>query len=142
MTDADDPRLHEVLSNTNLGTLATLKRDGRPQLSDVTYGYDAASRTIRISVTGDRAKTANVRRDPRVSLVARNADGWGYAVAEGTGSLSDVAAAPDDPAADALVDLYRDIRGEHPDWDEYRAAMIEQRRQVLTIAVERVYGAV
>lgn len=142
MSDNDDAGLHELLAAASLGTLATIKRDGRPQLSDVTYGYDRERSRIRISVTADRAKTANARRDPRVSLIARNESGWGYAVAEGVAHLGEVATATDDEAADALVELYRDLRGEHPDWDEYRQAMVDQRRQVLTIAVERVYGAV
>lgn len=142
MTDTDDARLHEVLATGSLGTLATIKRDGRPQLSDVTYGYDRERSRIRISVTAGRAKTANARRDPRVSLIARNEDGWGYAVAEGTAHLGEVAGAIDDDAVAALVELYQDLRGEHPDWDEYRQAMVDQRRQVLTIEVGRVYGAV
>ena len=134
--------LDDVLAENNLGVLATLKRDGRPQLSDITYVFDRDARTIRVSITDSRAKTKNIRRDPRVSLHVRP-QGWGYAVAEGMARLSEVTTAPDDAAADALVQLYRDARGEeHPDWDEYRAAMVEQGRLVLTIDVERVYGAV
>lgn len=142
MTDADDSRLLAVLTASNLGTLATIKRDGRPQMSDVTYHADEERRTIRISITDSRAKTRNIRRDPRVSLHVTNPAGWGYAVAEGNASLTDVAERPDDGTVEALVSLYRDIRGEHPDWQEYRAAMVEQGRLVLTIEVERVYGAV
>ena len=134
--------LDDVLAENNLGVLATIKRDGRPQLSDITYVFDRDARTIRVSITDSRAKTKNIRRDPRVSLHVRP-QGWGYAVAEGTARLSEVTTAPDDAAADALVQLYRDARGEeHPDWDEYRAAMVEQGRVVLTIDVERVYGAI
>lgn len=134
--------LLDVVARHNLGVLATIKRDGRPQLSDVTYTFDPQARTIRVSITDSRAKTKNIRRDPRVSLHVRP-EGWGYAVAEGTGRLSAVTTATDDEAAEALVQLYRDARGEeHPDWDEYREAMVEQGRLVLTIDVERVYGAV
>jgi uncharacterized protein len=136
-----DP-LPAVISATDLGTLATIKRDGRPQLSDVRYAFDADTRTVRVSITDSRAKTKNMRRDPRVSLHVPNRSGWGYAVAEGTARLTDVAAAPDDPTVEALVTLYRDLAGEHPDWDEYRAAMVEQGRLMLTIDVERIYGAV
>ncbi|WP_420110800.1 PPOX class F420-dependent oxidoreductase [Pseudactinotalea sp.] len=133
--------LLDIVAGSNLGALATLKRDGRPQLSDVTYVLDREARTIRISITDSRAKTKNIRRDPRVSLHVRP-QGWGYAVVEGTGRLSEVTRRTDDDAAEALVSLYRDARGEdHPDWDEYREAMVEQGRLVLTIDVERVYGA-
>lgn len=133
--------LDDVLDDNRLGVLATIKRDGRPQLSDVTYVFDRDSRTIRVSITDSRAKTKNLRRDPRASLHVRP-QAWGYAVAEGTARLSEVTTSEDDATADALVELYRDARGEeHPDWGEYRAAMVEQGRLVLTIDVERVYGA-
>lgn len=134
--------LDDVLADHHLGVLATIKRDGRPQLSDVTYVFDRDARTIRVSITDSRAKTKNLRRDPRASLHVRP-QGWGYAVAEGTARLSEVTTAVDDAAAEALVQLYRDARGEeHPDWDEYREAMVAQGRLVLTVDVERVYGAV
>lgn len=139
-TSAD--ALDDVLADNHLGVLATIKRDGRPQLSDVTYVFDRDARTIRVSITDSRAKTKNLRRDPRASFHVRP-QGWGYAVAEGTARLGEVTTATDDAAAQALVQLYRDARGEdHPDWDEYREAMVEQGRLVLTIDVERVYGAV
>jgi PPOX class probable F420-dependent enzyme len=134
--------LSAVISATDLGTLATIKRDGRPQLSDVRYAFDPDAGTIRVSITDSRAKTKNMRRDPRVSLHVPNKSGWGYAVAEGTARLTAVAEAPDDATVGALVTLYRDLAGEHPDWDEYRAAMVEQGRLMLTIDVERIYGAV
>jgi len=140
MTAPAEPALLDVVARHHLGVLATLKRDGRPQPSDVTYVFDPQARTIRVSVTDTRAKTRNIRRDPRVSLHVRP-QGWGYAVVEGIGRLSEVTRAVDDATAEELVRLYRDIRGEHPDWDEYRAAMVEQERLVLTIDVERVYGA-
>jgi hypothetical protein len=63
-----------------------------------------------------------------------------YAVAEGTATLSEVATEPDDDAVDELVELYRRVAGEHPDWDEYRAAMITDKRRVVRIPVDRVYG--
>lgn len=141
MTTPDESPLLDIVDGHNLGVLTTIKRDGRPQLSDVTYVFDREPRTIRVSITDSRAKTKNIRRDPRVSLHVRP-QGWGYAVVEGIGRLSEVTTSTDDAAAEALVDLYRDARGEHPDWDEYRQAMVDQGRLVLTIDVERVYGAV
>jgi PPOX class probable F420-dependent enzyme len=93
-------------------------------------------------VTDDRAKTRNAARDPRVSLHVTSADFWSYVVAEGDAELTAVAAEPDDDAVAELVDLYRAISGEHPDWDDYRAAMIRERRRVLSFAVTHAYGQV
>jgi PPOX class probable F420-dependent enzyme len=122
-----------------LGVLTTIKRDGRPQLSNITYavGDDGV---VRISVTDSRAKTANLRRDPRASLYVGRNDGWAYVVLEGEATLSDVASSPDDAAVEELVALYRSVQGEHPDWDEYRAAMVNDRRLVVRLTPTRAYG--
>jgi len=137
---SDTQPLKDILAGSHLGVLATLKRDGRPQLSDVTHQFDAEPDTIRISITEGLAKTANLRRDPRASLHVRPGRGRGYAVAEGIAQLSQTAADPMDVTVEALVDLYRTIGGEHPDWDEYREAMVTDRRLVLTILVDNIYG--
>ena len=120
--------------------LATQKRDGRPQLSNVSYVYDRERDLFRVSVTDDRAKTRNLRRDPRASVMRTSEDGWSYAVAECRAELLPAATAPDDASADELVDIYRAIVGEHPDWDDYRAAMVRDARVPLLLHVERVYG--
>jgi len=125
--------------STGQSVVVTLKADGRPQLSNVLHHVDDDG-LIRISITDDRAKTKNLRRDPRVSLYLTSDDFWKYVVIEGTAELSAVAQAPDDAVADALVDYYRAIRGEHPDWDEYRRAQVDQRRVMLRIHAERAYG--
>ncbi len=84
---------------------------------------------------------ANLLRDPRASLLVTSSDGWSYAVLEGDAELSPVASAPDDATVEELVELYRTIRGEdHPDWDDYRAAMVRDHRRVLSIHVTKVYG--
>ncbi len=121
------------------GIVTAIKRDGRPQLSNISYllGDDGK---IRISVTDGRAKTANLRRDPRVSLYVGRDDFWAYVVVEGTADLAPVSTAPNDQTADDLVALYRGLAGEHPNWDEYRAAMVADRRTVLTISPQRAYG--
>jgi PPOX class probable F420-dependent enzyme len=136
-----DDALYDLLAAPGRrGVLTTLKRDGRPQLSVVSHHYDPAERVLRISVTDDRAKTRNLRRDPRASYLVTGETPWQYVVAEGTAELGAVTTATDDAAADDLVDLYRAVAGEHDDWDEYRAAMVAQRRLVLRVHVERVYG--
>ena len=93
-------------------------------------------------MTEDRAKTRNLRRDPRASYQVVTPDLTAWAVGEGFAELTPPAADPHDDTVEALVDLYRPLAGEHPDWPEYRAAMVADRRVVLTLAFERVYGAV
>ena len=135
---ADASALDELLAGRRWGVLLTLKRDGRPQASNV--GYALLDDRIHISVTDDRAKTANLRRDPRASLHVSAEDFWSYVVAEGTADLSPVAADPDDATVDGLVALYRALSGEHPDWGEFRAAMVTERRLVVRLTVEHRYG--
>src|SRR6202000_2481583 len=135
-----DGNLPPVIPDNSLGVLATLKRDGRPQLSNVSYYFDARSVCIQVSITEPRAKTRNLRRDPRATLLVSSDDGWSYAVAEGTATLTPPAAAPDDDTVEALIALYRNIAGEHPHWDDYRQAMVTDRRVVLTLPIAHVYG--
>ncbi|MFC4946421.1 PPOX class F420-dependent oxidoreductase [Pseudonocardia sp. GCM10023141] len=140
MSDVD-PVLLDLFTASRNGTLITLKRDGRPQASVVTHHFDVASRTLRVSITEGRAKTRNLRRDPRASYSVVSTDQRTYAVGEALAELTPPATAPDDATADALVELYRSIAGEHPDWDEYRAAMVADHRVVLTLKLDRIYGA-
>ncbi len=123
-----DDKLLALIAGNFLGVLATIKADGRPQLSNVSYHFDPRELVIRVSITEPRAKTRNLRRDPRASILVDSDDGWSYAVAEGTAELTPPAAAPDDDTVEALIALYRNIAGEHPDWDEYRQAMVTDRR--------------
>ena len=138
--DVFDDKLLALIADNSLGVLATIKRDGRPQLSNVTYHFDARSLCVEISITEARAKTRNLRRDPRASLLVSADDGWSYAVAEGDAELSAPAAAPDDATVEALVALYRNVAGEHPDWDDYRRAMVTDGRVLLRLAVSHLYG--
>ncbi|WP_236790537.1 PPOX class F420-dependent oxidoreductase [Amycolatopsis sp. GM8] len=136
----DHAALTKLLAERPFGVLATIKRDGRPQLSNVTHLYDAGTNKIIVSITDGRAKTRNLRRDPRATYHVSSTDGWSYAVVEGTAELSPVAQDPHDDTVEALVDYYRRASGEHPDWNEYRAAMIADKRLVLRIPVERIIG--
>jgi PPOX class probable F420-dependent enzyme len=139
---AFDPALLALFAELRGGSLITLKRDGRPQASVVIHVWDPGRRAVLISVTEDRAKTRNLRRDPRASYEVVTPDLTAWAVGEGFAELTPPAADPQDDTVEALVDLYRRLAGEHPDWPEYRAAMVADRRVVLTLAFERVYGAV
>jgi len=136
-----DPNLIALTAARNIGALATIKRDGRPQLSTVNFALDQATATARLSLMDGRAKVHNLRRDPRASIFVGSPDGWTYAVLEGTVELSPVALTPDDATVEELVELYRAIRGEdHPEWDDYRTAMVAEERLVARLHVERVYG--
>jgi len=135
-----DEKLLAVIAGNSLGVLATIKRDGRPQLSNVTYHFDPRELVVEVSITEPRAKTRNLRRDPRASLLVGSDDGWAYAVAEGNAILTPPAAAPDDDTVEALITLYRNVAGEHPDWDDYRAAMVADRRVLLKLPISHLYG--
>ena len=131
----------EFARTNRWSVLTTIRRNGRPQLSNVAHQvYDDP--LIRISITGDRAKYHNLRREPWAALYITRADGYAYAVLEGTAEVTPVAADPHDATVDELVALYRDIAGEHPDWDEYRQAMVSDRRAVVRFSPERAYGMV
>ncbi|MET8472455.1 PPOX class F420-dependent oxidoreductase [Streptomyces sp. NPDC006422] len=133
-----DPRA--LLAESRLGVLATLKADGRPQLSPVQPYYDAVTETLYVSMTEGRAKTANLRRDPRAALEVTRSDGRAWATAEGTVTLVGPGDDPKSPEVEALVDYYRKAAGEHPDWDEYRSVMVSDRRVLMVMAVDHVYG--
>ena len=136
-----DPNLLALTCARSIGALATIKSDGRPQLSTVNFTLDAVTTTARISVIDGLPTVRNLRRDPRASIFVANPDGWTYAVLEGTVELSPVALVPDDDTVDELVEVFRAIRGEdHPDWADYRAAMVGDRRLVARLRVDGVYG--
>lgn len=122
----------------NQGVLATIRSNGRPQLSNI--AYLAEGDTFLISVMDDRAKTANLRRDPRASLYVLGDNFYQYVVIEAAAELSPVAADPHDATVEALIRYYEGVSGAHPDWDEYRAAMINDKRLALTLRPERAYG--
>jgi PPOX class probable F420-dependent enzyme len=136
-----DPNLLRLTSARNIGALATIKGDGRPQLSTVNFTLDPASTTARISVIDGLPTVLNLRRDPRASIFVASPDGWTYAVLEGTVELSPVALVQDDETVQELVEVFRAIRGEdHPDWADYRAAMVADHRLVARLRVDGVYG--
>ncbi|WP_066898856.1 PPOX class F420-dependent oxidoreductase [Mycolicibacterium houstonense] len=135
-----DDKLLALISGNSMGVLATIKQDGRPQLSNVSYYFDPRAVQIQVSITEPRAKTRNLRRDPRASVHVSSDDGWAYAVAEGDAILTPPAAAPDDDTVEGLIALYRNIAGEHPDWEDYRRAMVDDRRVLLTLPITHIYG--
>lgn len=112
--------------------LLTTRADGRPQASPVTCGVDSAGRQV-ISTYPERAKTRNARRDPRVSVIVLS-DEWNdpWVQIDGTAEVID---APD--SVEPLVEYFRVISGEHPDWGEYRAAMVRQGKSLIRVSPQR-----
>lgn len=129
----------EFLAERRRGVLATIRSsDGCPQLSNIAYAR--LGDTIAISVTAGRAKVANARRDPRVSLHVTSDDFWTYVVAEGRADLSPQARQPGDATCRRLLELYEAAAGKaHPDPDEFFQAMVDDRRLVLSFAPTRMY---
>jgi PPOX class probable F420-dependent enzyme len=128
----DPQQAVEYLSHNHNGVLSTFRRDGMPQLSPVTLGVDDDGR-VMISTREPAIKVRNLRRDPRASLCAFPEGFLGaWVQVEGT---AEIVALPE--AMDVLIDLYRRVKGEHPDWAEYRQAMIDQRRVVIRFAIGR-----
>ncbi|WP_137144926.1 PPOX class F420-dependent oxidoreductase [Mycolicibacterium sp. CR10] len=138
MTEPFDP--HALLAGARLGVLATIKADGLPQLSPVTPFYDRDAGVVYVSMTEGRAKTVNLRRDPRAALEVTSGDGWAWATAEGSVTLTGPGTDPHGAEVEALVDYYRMAAGEHPDWDEYRSVMVSDRRVLMALMVRKVYG--
>src|SRR3954454_1680202 len=111
---------------TRQSVLTTIRGNGRPQLSNVVHHvYDDG--LIRISITADRAKYKNLAREPWAALHVTREDFYAYVVLEGDVELSPVATEGDEATLEEMVSYYRDIRGEHDDWDAYRATMVADR---------------
>ncbi len=121
--------------------LITIRQDGRPQSSDIAYTIDDG--VFVISMTADRAKTRNMMRDPRVVIHVTEPSSWSYLSFDSTAELSAPTTAPDDDVADALVAYYEQVAGKpHPDWDEYRAAMITEQRLLARVTPTSVVGQI
>jgi PPOX class probable F420-dependent enzyme len=129
----------EYIRQRKQGVLVTLKRDGRPQLSNIVY-HVTDDGLVQISVTADRAKTRNLERDPRASLHVTADDFWSYCVIEGDVTMTPTAADPYDDTVETMVSWYRAMSGEHPDWDDYRAAMVRDGRRLVTLTPTHAYG--
>jgi PPOX class probable F420-dependent enzyme len=118
--------------------LTTLRRDGRPQQSVIFYELDVDRFTM--SLTATRAKTKNLRRDPRAALFVPSDDVFVWAGFDGHVELSEVAGDPHDAVVDQLVEYFRRANGEHDDWEAYRKAMVDDRRLVGTFVATSATG--
>jgi PPOX class probable F420-dependent enzyme len=130
----------EWAAGRRTGVLITLRRDGRAQSSDIAYAV--LDGVVKVSVTADRAKTHNARRDPRVILHVTDPASWSYVSIDAHADVSAPATHPSDEVVDELVTVYRSVAGEHDDWDEFRRAMVADRRCVLALTPRSVTGHV
>ncbi|MEU6073360.1 PPOX class F420-dependent oxidoreductase [Micromonospora sp. NPDC047074] len=129
-TRVDRTELIEFLRPRHRVVLMTSRADGRPQSSPVSAGVDGEGRLV-ISTYPERAKVANIRRDPRVSACVLSDDWNGpWVQVDGTAEVLDL---PE--ALEPLVDYFRSVSGEHPDWDEYRAAMVRQGKSLIRVTI-------
>ncbi|MGY0002976.1 PPOX class F420-dependent oxidoreductase [Micromonospora sp. I033] len=130
-TRVDRDALIEFLRPRHRVVLMTTRADGRPQSSPVSCGVDAEGRLV-ISTYPERAKAANIRRDPRVSACVLSDDWDGpWVQVDGTAEVLDLPA-----ALEPLVEYFRSISGEHPDWDEYREAMVKQGKSLIRVTID------
>ena len=130
--------IRDFISNNDKAVLSTFRRSGAAQLSIVVVGNfgDGAAFTT----TEDRAKLWNLRRDPRCSLLVSQDSWWGFVVLEGSARIMSADNTDPEELREAFREVYRSISGEHPDWDEYDRAMVEDKRAVIVVVPERIYG--
>lgn len=127
------------LSNHRQGVLLTQKRDGRPQASNIVYGV--MDDEIWISVTESRAKTKNLRRDPRAGLHVTSDDFWKFVVVEANATLTETTTSPGDAVGQQLLSLYNQLSDQaHPDTGEFLQAMVDDQRLLIKLSVNRTYG--
>lgn len=130
--------VRDFIAKNDKAVLSTFRRNGAAQLSIVVvgaYGDGAAFTT-----TEDRAKLLNLRRDPRCSLLVSQDSWWGFVVLEGTARILAADNTDADELRQAFREVYRSISGEHPDWEEYDRAMVEDKRAVIVVVPDRIYG--
>ena len=131
-TETDLDGLLDFVRPRHRFVLITRRQDGTPQASPVTGGVDDSGRLV-VATYPERAKTRNARRDPEVSVLVISDDWNGpWVQVDGTAEVLDV---PD--ALDAFVEYFRNISGEHPDWDEYRQAMLDQGKSLIRVTPTR-----
>lgn len=136
---ASEDELWELVTSEVEGVLVTIGSSGRPQLSNIVYVLGTPRRSVRLSTTADRVKSRNIVRDPRACLHVTGEDFWHFAVAEGTASISETATRPDDAVVQELAEISRLLYGSI-DERTFGDQMVAERRVVLRLEVERLYG--
>jgi PPOX class probable F420-dependent enzyme len=136
----DEQLLLDLIAANRQGILAGITRAGYPHLTNVLYVWDPATRMARVSTTAGRVKSRILRRDPRAALHVPGAHFWSFAVGEGDAELSAVAQTPGDEASSELLEVHASFYGEIKDQDAFYRQMIEAKRLVVRLHVNRVYG--
>lgn len=138
---AIDEKLLGVIAEHREGVLATIRKDGRPQLSNILYVWDPEQRVARISTTADRAKARNLKRDPRAALYVSGPHFWSYVVADGDAELVGPTSTPGDEAGRELLQVHSAY---YPGLEEgpFFEEMVANRRLVIRLRVTHTYGLV
>jgi PPOX class probable F420-dependent enzyme len=136
---ADEQKLWDLIAERKEGVLATIRRDGRPQLSNILYVWDADERVARISTTARRAKARNLRRDPRATLYVPGGHFWSFAVADGDCELIGPTTSPGDEAGRELLSVHSAFYAEL-DEEEFFKQMIDDERLVVRLRATHTYG--
>ena len=132
-------KVRAFVSENHQGVLTTFRRSGSVQMSIITCGPYGDG--VALTTTADRAKLVNLNRNPRCSLLVSQGDWWGYVVLEGYAKVMSSDNTDADELRLALRQVYRAATGkEHPDWEEYDRAMVDQRRAVVLVVPEHIYG--
>ncbi|MFC9507676.1 pyridoxamine 5'-phosphate oxidase family protein [Streptomyces sp. NPDC057002] len=134
-----DEALSDLLGKQQFGTLASVKRDGRPHLTTMVYSWDPEARIVRFSTTAERVKVKHLRRDPRAALHVQGGDVWSFAVAEGEAEVSEATTVPGDAVGRELLGMIP--QGARPeDEDAFLEELVAERRVVVRLRVDRLYG--
>lgn len=137
----DTTAAHDFLTAHHQGVLITIRADGRPQSSNIAYSF--ADGLARISVTDGRAKSANLRRDPRAVLHVTGESFYQYCSATGVAELTPVSTEPGDATGRELLEVFNDVASDpHPDPDEFHQAMVDDHRIVIRLRLEDFVGIV
>ncbi|MFJ8717824.1 PPOX class F420-dependent oxidoreductase [Streptomyces violaceus] len=134
-----DEALSDLLGKQQFGTLASVKRDGRPHLTTMVYSWDPEARIVRFSTTAERVKVKHLRRDPRAALHVQGGDVWSFAVAEGEAEVSEVTTVPGDAVGRELLGMIPQA-AKPEDEDAFLEELVAERRVVVRLKVDRLYG--
>ncbi|MGW7286064.1 TIGR03618 family F420-dependent PPOX class oxidoreductase [Streptomyces sp. NPDC054847] len=134
-----DEALSQLLGRQQFGTLATVKRSGRPHLTTMLYSWDPEARVARFSTTADRVKVGHLRRSPHAALHVQGGDVWSFAVAEGEAEVSGITTVPGDAVGRELLGMIREA-AQPEDEDAFLEQLVAERRVVIRLKVDRLYG--
>jgi PPOX class probable F420-dependent enzyme len=134
-----DEAASKLLAGQQFGTLATVKRSGHPHLTTMLYSWDSEARIVRFSTTADRVKVRQLHRDPRAALHVRGGDVWSFAVAEGEAEVSEITTVPGDVVGRELLAMIPQA-AKPEDEEAFLAQLVAERRVVIRLKVDRLYG--